>query len=196
MLCVRCSHPLPIRADRCSRCFALNPIAAPVAISFDDDPAPQAAITIPEPRPAPARPRARERARAGARIFAWSLDAAAVLALTSACAVLALHKGQIRYPLDFLRDTAALWFALLAALFLAWSWIFTALAARTPGMALAGIRLHSIHGGAPTPTEALARAILSLPSAALGLSGFVLALFDPRGQTLHDKLCRCVVLID
>ena len=40
------------------------------------------------------------------------------------------------------------------------------------------------------------RALLSLPSAFLGFSGFTLALFDARGQTLHDKLCRCVVRID
>ena len=128
--------------------------------------------------------------------MAWSLDAAAVLSLTSIFVALALHKGHIRYPLDFLRDTAALWLALLAALFLAWSWIFTALAARTPGMALVGQRLRSLRGGPPSPTEALARSLLSLPSAALGLSGFALALFDARGQTLHDKLCGCIVTID
>src|SRR6267143_1038313 len=31
---------------------------------------------------------------------------------------------------------------------------------------------------------------------ALALFGFVLALFDLRGQTLHDKLCRCVAVVD
>ena len=30
MQCVRCSHPLPPRADRCLRCFALNPDNAPL----------------------------------------------------------------------------------------------------------------------------------------------------------------------
>ena len=35
---------------------------------------------------------------------------------------------------------------------------------------------------------------LAVPSAALGLAGFALALVDPRGQTLHDKLCGAVVV--
>jgi hypothetical protein len=26
--------------------------------------------------------------------------------------------------------------------------------------------------------------------------GFVLALFDARGQTLHDKVSRCVTVVD
>ena len=238
MQCVRCSHPLSPRADRCLRCFALNPgnhpgafsqavhdsgpaapvsmalesdpPVAPVAVVFEDDRTPDAAITIPDARPEPRRP-APEPARApeprsqprrdrrvprAARLFAWCLDGAAVLALTCACAALALHKGHIRYPLDFLRDTAPLWLALLAAVCVAWSWVFTALTARTPGMALFGQRVQSVHGGPLTPTEALWRAVLSLPSAALGLSGFALALFDARGQTLHDKLCRAIVVID
>jgi len=33
-------------------------------------------------------------------------------------------------------------------------------------------------------------------SGALGMFGFVLALFDLRGQTLHDKLCGCVAIVD
>jgi len=52
-----------------------------------------------------------------------------------------------------------------------------------------------LHGGSPTPVAALARALLSVVSAA-GLFGFVLALFDRRAQTLHDKLCRCLVIVD
>jgi len=50
----------------------------------------------------------------------------------------------------------------------------------------------AVEGG--TVAEALARAALAVPSAALGLSGFALALVDPRGQTLHDKLCGAVVV--
>jgi uncharacterized RDD family membrane protein YckC len=42
--------------------------------------------------------------------------------------------------------------------------------------------------------EALIRAALAVPSAAFGLAGFALALLDPRGQTLHDKLCGTVVV--
>jgi len=90
----------------------------------------------------------------------------------------------------------ALWLGAGAFLALAWSWIFVALWGRTPGMALTGQRLRTAAGCAPGPLAAFARAALSLFSAALGLFGFVLALFDPRRQTLHDKLCRCVVVVD
>src|SRR5262252_6404583 len=48
MLCVRCSHPLSPRADRCLRCFALNPQ------NVSSDPAPRVAMSI-ESDP-PARP--------------------------------------------------------------------------------------------------------------------------------------------
>jgi uncharacterized RDD family membrane protein YckC len=49
--------------------------------------------------------------------------------------------------------------------------------------------------GAPLdPVQALWRALFALPSAALCLFGFVLALFDARGQTLHDKLSRSLVV--
>src|SRR2546425_5143802 len=81
MQCVRCSHPLPPRADRCLRCFALNPDNAPlhdfgpirpvkvelksdpaprpVAVSFSDEPVElgdidvEDAITEPESAPPP-----------------------------------------------------------------------------------------------------------------------------------------------
>jgi uncharacterized RDD family membrane protein YckC len=65
---------------------------------------------------------------------------------------------------------------------------------RTPGRGLTGIRLVDERGGAPGPGTALARAALSLLSAGLFLAGFWLALFDRRGQTLHDKLTRTFVV--
>ena len=67
-----------------------------------------------------------------------------------------------------------------------------ALGASTPGLALAGLRLRTLHGTAPGPQLAFARALLCLVSA-VGLFGFLLALFDVRSQTLHDKLCGCVL---
>jgi uncharacterized RDD family membrane protein YckC len=90
----------------------------------------------------------------------------------------------------------ALWLGTGAVLALAWSWIFVALWGRTPGMALTGQRLRTLDGTAPGPLTAFLRAVLSLFSASLGLSGFVLALFDSRRQTLHDKLCRCLAVVD
>jgi uncharacterized RDD family membrane protein YckC len=65
---------------------------------------------------------------------------------------------------------------------------------RTPGRRLAGIRLVDGSGSAPGPGRAAARAALSIVSFVLFLAGFWLALFDRRGQTLHDKLTRTFVV--
>ncbi len=64
----------------------------------------------------------------------------------------------------------------------------------TPGRRLVGIQLVDMTGQAPRPARAVIRALLSLVSAAICLGGFWLALFDRRGQTLHDKLTRTVVV--
>lgn len=142
-----------------------------------------------------------------ARLLAWSVDLALV-ALCSAAhvavatalldpAVLAPRgSGSADYWLDLLLShrLAFLWVALAAMLALAYSWLFATLGGRTPGMALAGLRLQSVRGGAPTPAVAFARAAWAIPSAALGLVGFALALFDRRGQTLHDKLAGTLVV--
>ena len=294
MLCVRCSHELPSRADRCLRCFALNPQnrpaprTAPLALSFDSDPGPAAAraetpvdpqeapteppepewamsdleeaalayaphlalhepdlisspsapidsappapvlysmppaqpaiaprvLSIatplpPEGAPAPAPSRAAA-SLLPAQLLAWSIDLALVLicaALHVALAALVLGLGRLApaqtgsadYWVDlllFTRRLPLLWTLLAASLALSYSWLFAALGGRTPGMALARLRLVSEQGGSPSPARALFRAAISLPSAALGLAGFALALFDPRGQTLHDKLARTVVVAD
>ena len=269
MLCQRCSHPLPPLADRCLRCFALNPREPGAAFSIESDPpAPQvvqlagdrqggiawqdaaherppppptdrfpvpatarpiwtplpqaddpgdepstststststatAAATsdptstlTPTPNPTPARP------SAPAQLLAWSVDLAVVLACASlhvavATALLRGAPGSVDQGLDLLLRgprLPALWGALCALLAVAYSWLFTALGGRTPGLALAGLRVESQRGGTLTVGKALARAALAIPSAALGLSGFALALVDPRGQTLHDKLCGAVVV--
>ncbi len=303
MLCVRCSHALPPRADRCVRCFALNPEnrPAPVAICFDDErtPAPPApAVTEPdpapvltprfalppEPRPAPAPttlaprpasttlaprpasttlaprpasttlaprpasttlaprrapkpalpfdfepaftlgaglpvelsldehpqrapaappappapppPRTLSRASAGGLLLAWSMDLALLVAADAACIAASFRAGHVRYPLDFLRETAPLFGALFVLTAVAYAALLTALCGRTPGMVLAGHHLRRLDGSAPTTSEAMLRAALALPSAALGLFGFALALFDRRGQSLHDKLSGCITVVD
>lgn len=210
MLCVRCSHPLPPRADRCVRCFALNRTSEALIDSFDDEPlraiATAGAVTEPEVELEPesgvdehweaaALAAAPKRVTAPSLLLAWALDAILLAAFSSACILATLHLAAVRYPLDFLRDTSALWLALVAALAFSYSFLF-ALAGRTPGMALAGHRLQTVRGDPPSLMAALVRALLALPSAALGLYGFFLALFDPRRQTLHDKLCGCVVIVD
>lgn len=304
MLCVRCSQELPPRADRCLRCFSLNPQnrpaarapsprAAPAAppappppaaapfdleaeprplefslasdpprllplsLSFQSDPlpvpagwrdqhqAPPAPTEPPEPAwtlgvaevaqaegtasigcaPISAAPAATAPCLSGslsppalaqrsslarALLFAWLIDLALLLscaALHVALAALVIGparlapalSGSLDYWLDLLlfgHRLPALWALLGACLSLAYSWLFASLGGRTPGMALAHLRLVREDGGTLSPPAALLRAACSLPSAALGLFGFALALFDPRCQTLHDKLARTLVVPD
>ncbi len=219
MQCVRCSHQLPPRADRCLRCFALNLENAPGPLSMplhdsgpvrpvkvritepEPEPTPELKPApepepIPEPKRAPEPEPRRTSLRAGplSRLLAWSIDAALLCALLAAHLYGATLLVDTPYPLEALSSQLPLWAALAACLAVAYSWLFTALSARTPGMALAGQRLETLRGGAPGPAAALVRALLSLLSAP-GVFGFLLALFDSRGQTLHDKLCGCVVVI-
>lgn len=65
---------------------------------------------------------------------------------------------------------------------------------RTPGRLLLGIRLVDQSGLAPAPGRAIARAALAIVSFVPFLAGFWLALFDRRGQTLHDKLTQTFVV--
>src|SRR5216684_2922233 len=107
------------------------------------------------------------------RLFAWLIDGTL---LSLQLAALLWLAGRSR------------WLAI------AWSWFFVSLGGCTPGMMLLDQRLETLHGDPLTPAEALGRALLAVPSFALGLFGFTLALFDARGQTLHDKLSGCVVV--
>jgi uncharacterized RDD family membrane protein YckC len=144
-------------------------------------------VTEPEPRTP-------ERSGPARRICAFAADAALLSLVIAAHAALALWPDP--YPFDSLRAHWGAFAALAALLAVAYSWFFAALGARTPGMAMSGLRLRTLDGLPPGPRLAFLRAILAVPSASLGLFGFLLALFDARGQTLHDKLCRCVLLID
>jgi uncharacterized RDD family membrane protein YckC len=65
---------------------------------------------------------------------------------------------------------------------------------RTLGRRLLGIRLVDASGLAPAPARAVTRAVLSIFSFALLMGGFWLALFDRKGQTLHDKLTSTFVI--
>jgi uncharacterized RDD family membrane protein YckC len=309
MLCVRCSHPLSPRADRCVRCFALNPPSEPSALgaalhqpvaepadfdltsgppapampmSIESDPPGRLAVDIhsepppqsgsfriareasapllaraipdtdPDPVPLPvqpptmpfARPRKAEnlplpfampavpavsapavsvlskpfdsapvapalssaapalksetqvRASGGSRLGAWSIDFGLLFLLACAQILLAARLTSHDWvDLALSRPLFPFWMVLLACDATACSWLFAA-AGRTPGMLALGQRLRTLDGALPTPWEALQRALLSLLSAAPALFGFSFALFDSRGQTLHDKLCGCIVTID
>jgi len=140
-----------------------------------------------------------------AQLFAWSIDlfiviGCAGLHLALARIILGAHRGpdaSADYWLDLLLRGSGLpflWAGVAALLAVAYSWLFAVLGGRTPGLAIAGLRLESVRGGSLGVDEALIRAALAVPSAAFGLAGFALALLDPRGQTLHDKLCGTVVV--
>src|SRR5438067_12938332 len=162
---------------------------APVAVSFVSDP--------PARVPLPATRRTPERASSARRIAGWTIDLVFLGLLLAAHIFAAANGGGIlRSPPQLLLGAPALWIAVGAALALAWSWVFVSLWGRTPGMAFTGQRLRTLEGQPLEPIVAFARALLAVFSGALGLFGFVLALFDLRGQTLHDKLCRCVAVVD
>jgi hypothetical protein len=149
----------------------------------------------------------------GARVAAWTIDAAALaagFALHVAVAVLLVGPRRISpggpQSLDtwadlllFARALPLLWALLAACLALAYSWAFVAVVGRTPGMLLAGLQVVRLRRGAPhrvTVARALVRAALALPSLAFGAFGFLLALFDEQGQALHDRLSGCRVVAD
>ena len=127
------------------------------------------------------RPTQPEVAKAPPRSFRLPLHALGLSLLVCAFAAGALWFEP--YPLDALRDEWRLFAALAALLGVAWSWFF----------ALLGGRVRTLGGSPVTPLRAFVRAVLAVPSAALAGFGFVLAFFDRRGQTLHDKLTGCVL---
>jgi uncharacterized RDD family membrane protein YckC len=80
--------------------------------------------------------------------------------------------------------------ALLPAVLAAYNVFFWGIAGRTPGMALLGVRVVSAGGGPVSWPAALVRAVVLafLPIGALW------SVVDRRGQALHDKLARTLVV--
>jgi uncharacterized RDD family membrane protein YckC len=78
----------------------------------------------------------------------------------------------------------------LPAILAAYNWFFWGLAGRTPGMALLGVRVVSVRGRSASWFASLVRAVVLayLPIGALW------AVVDRRGQALHDKLARTMVV--
>ncbi|MCU0697286.1 MAG: RDD family protein [Myxococcaceae bacterium] len=128
------------------------------------------------------------------RVFAWLVDLSFIGLLVSGFFAAAL--AVIGKPSLSLLVTVAVP-ALGVVGFVAF--VYTTLFAflwrgRTPGRRLLGIHLVDASGQAPRAGRALLRAALSLASFGLFLSGFWLALFDRKGQTLHDKLTSTFVV--
>jgi uncharacterized RDD family membrane protein YckC len=195
------SAPLPAPTPAAEPAFASAPIepppVAPVAKRAKPSTATRAGEEI------HARPAALWR-----RIIATVIDAALLAGIVGAYFnVAARVVGAQAEPsgmsgLDALAHQLHAWNALLlpgAVLTLVLGAVYAGAFAvlwggRTPGRLLTGIRLVDASGYPPGPWRAGVRAILSLFSFILLLGGFWLALFDRRGQTLHDKLTRTFVV--
>jgi uncharacterized RDD family membrane protein YckC len=142
------------------------------------------------------------------RVLAWIVDGASIagvvaIYLWAASAIIGFRevpsqvsgidrivaRAQVLQPILI----PGLVLALVVAL--AYSAAFAVLLdGRTFGRLMAGIRLVDRSGLPPSPTRAVVRALLSIVSFGLFLGGFWLALFDARGQTLHDKLTSTFVV--
>jgi uncharacterized RDD family membrane protein YckC len=84
----------------------------------------------------------------------------------------------------------AAYLLVLPILFAFYCTVFWALAGRTPGMALLGVRVVATRGGRPSWLSALVRAVVL----AYFPLGAVWALVDRRHQAVHDKLARTTVV--
>ena len=142
------------------------------------------------------------------RLLAFSIDTGAIAGVAALYLLLASSVAGVRTPetglsgLDaFVVQMRALQSVLVpgAVLVLLLSLVYCAVSAflwngRTLGRRLLGLRLVDTHGLAPAPGRAIIRAMLAILSFGLFLAGFWMALFDRRGQTLHDKLTSTYVV--
>jgi uncharacterized RDD family membrane protein YckC len=198
------------------------PQAAP-ALAAAPEAVPAASLP-PPPAPAPARPpRSTTGVRSAARpehevharpaalwrrLLAFAIDTASIVGVAALYLLLASTVTGTKKPEAGLSGLDA-FFAWLQAfksvllpgmvLMLILALVYCAVSAflwdgRTLGRRLLGLRLVDTHGAPPAPTRAVVRALLSTVSFGLFLGGFWMALFDRRGQTLHDKLTSTFVV--
>jgi resuscitation-promoting factor RpfA len=142
------------------------------------------------------------------RVLSFGVDAAAISAVAAVYLLLASSVVGVKVPATGLSGLDALVLAVQAlqpvllpglALVLVLSLAYGTVAAflwngRTLGRRLLGLQLVDTHGTAPGPLRSLVRALLATLSFGLFLAGFWMALFDRRGQTLHDKLTSTFVV--
>ncbi|MCP3144278.1 RDD family protein [Pyxidicoccus sp. QH1ED-7-1] len=142
------------------------------------------------------------------RLLSFSIDTAAIAGVAALYITLASSVTGTKAPeaglvgLDaFVAWLRALHTVLLPGFFLVLvlALVYCAVAAflwngRTLGRLLLGLRLVDTHGLAPAPGRAIVRALLASVSFVFFLGGFWMALFDRRGQTLHDKLTSTFVV--
>ncbi|WP_275900265.1 RDD family protein [Pyxidicoccus trucidator] len=168
---------------------------------------PSAATAKPQPASSKGEVHARP-ASLWRRLLSFTIDTAAIAGVAALYITLASSVTGTKAPeagltgLDaFVGWLRALHTVLLPGFFLVLvlAVVYCAVAAflwngRTLGRLLLGLRLVDTHGLAPAPGRAIVRAMLSSLSFVLFLGGFWMALFDRRGQTLHDKLTSTFVV--
>jgi uncharacterized RDD family membrane protein YckC len=143
------------------------------------------------------------------RLLSFTIDSTAIVGVAALYIFLASSIAGVKAPSSqglTPLDAIAAWMHALKSvllpgviLLLVLATAYCAVAAflwngRTLGRLLLGLRLVDTHGLAPAPTRAIVWALLSVVSFGLFLGGFWMALFDRRGQTLHDKLTSTFVV--
>lgn len=193
--------------------FATAPAPAPGVSRMEASPAPaptapsKSKVSAVPPAPAAGEVHARP-ASLWRRLLSFTVDTAAIGAVAAAYITLASSIAGVKGPQPGLTglDAFVAWLRALhtvllpgVVLVVVLATVYCAVAAflwngRTLGRLLLGLRLVDTHGMAPTPGRAIFRALLAGLSFVLFLGGFWMALFDRRGQTLHDKLTSTFVV--
>ncbi|RKH77203.1 RDD family protein [Corallococcus sp. AB045] len=191
--------------------FATSPATAPGVSRMEASPAPAAPAKSKAPAPSAVPATGEVHARPASlwrRLLSFTVDTAAISAVAAAYITLASSVAGVKGPQPGLTglDAFVAWLRALhsvllpgVVLVLVLATVYCAVAAflwngRTLGRLLLGLRLVDTHGMAPTPGRAIFRALLAGLSFVLFLGGFWMALFDRRGQTLHDKLTSTFVV--
>jgi uncharacterized RDD family membrane protein YckC len=142
------------------------------------------------------------------RLLAFTIDTSTIVGVAALYLMLASSVAGVSAPqtglsgLDALVNQVRTLQSVLipgAVLLLVLSLVYCAISAflwngRTLGRRLLGLRLVDTHGLAPAPGRAIVRAVLATLSFGFFFAGFWMALFDRRGQTLHDKLTSTYVV--
>jgi uncharacterized RDD family membrane protein YckC len=137
-------------------------------------------------------PAAREYAGPVSRTIAYVLDALVVTVVFSAGAAIAVMTASFigAQSEALVRAAVSAYLVILPALLAVYCALFWALAGRTPGMALLGLRVVAVQ---QRPLSWLAALVRALVLAYFPI-GAVWALVDRRHQAVHDKVARTAVI--
>lgn len=126
------------------------------------------------------------------RTVAYALDALIVAALFIGGATVASMIASFIGPRahDLARAAASAYLVVLPAMLALYGTVFWALAGRTPGMAVLGLRVVATHRKPLSWLSAFVRGVVL----AYFPIGALWALIDRRHQAVHDKLARTVVV--